>query len=218
MYLCIIPSLLLIAVLLQYGLAVSRAVRMAVVVLAALSVLTATWSSLHEIRGLQVYNVSVPERLWSSLERSPPNLQAWCGSANPLTRGLCFLPDDDRIQTIGFMESHTSPGQRLYVGLTRHDRIFANDNIIYFAAERLPATKWSHLDPDLQSTYPIQAQMVRELEMNAPPYIVLDSEFDQLYEPNDSSRSSGVTLLDNYIRRNYQPVKTFGVMSVWQRR
>ena len=80
--------------------------------------------------------------------------------------------------------------------MTKHDRIFANDNIIYFGAQRPPATKWSHFDPGLQNNYEIQVEMVHELEINAPPYIVLDSEFEHVREPNESSRSSGITLLD----------------------
>ena len=50
-----------------------------------------------------------------------------------------------------------------------------------------------------------------------PPYIVLDSEFDHYREPNESSRSSGVTLLDDYIHKAYQPTQSFGSMSIWQR-
>jgi hypothetical protein len=102
--------------------------------------------------------------------------------------------------------------------LTRHDKIFAADNITYFATQRLPATRWSELDPDLESRYDVQTQMVDEFERNVPPYIVLDSEFAEEDEPNDSSRSSGVTLLDDYIRDKYQQVASFGLMSVWQRR
>jgi hypothetical protein len=55
-----------------------------------------------------------------------------------------------------------------------------------------------------------------KLEVNAPPYIVLDSEYDLVREPNDSSKSSGVTLLDDYIHSKYQPIRTFGDLSVWQ--
>jgi hypothetical protein len=58
--------------------------------------------------------------------------------------------------------------------------------------------------------------MVHELEVNAPPYIVLDSEYDLVREPNDSSKSTGVTLLDDYIHSKYQPIRTFGDLSVWQ--
>ena len=64
-----------------------------------------------------------------------------------------------------------------------------NDNYTYFATQRLPATKWSHFDPHLQNTYEIQSEMIAELDANAPPYIVADSEFDKVYEPNDGSKA-----------------------------
>jgi hypothetical protein len=95
--------------------------------------------------------------------------------------------------------------------------VYANDNLIYFATQRLPVTRWSHFDPDLQNTYDIQAQMIQEIERNPPPYIVLDSEFDLMREPNGSARSSGVYLLDGYLHDHYRPSKTFGIMSIWQR-
>jgi hypothetical protein len=183
------------------------------------SFLPAASLAFHETKGFHINHLSVPEYIFAAVRGVLPQAQAsWCQSGNPLTRGLCFLPEIDRVRTIDFIESHTSPDQRLYVGLTRHDKIFAADNITYFATQRLPATRWSELDPDLESRYDIQTQMVDEFERNAPPYIVLDSEFAREHEPNDSSRSSGVTLLDDYIRDKYQQVASFGLMSVWQRR
>jgi hypothetical protein len=46
---------------------------------------------------------------------------------------------------------------------------------------------------------------------------VLDSEFDLVREPNDSSKSTGVILLDEYLQTKYQHIETFGAMSIWQR-
>jgi hypothetical protein len=216
--LCIVPSLLLIAVLFEHRLTFPRPLRISVLCLVVLSVVAATWSALHQARFLQVHHSSVPEALVSSARGTVPEAEtAWCKLRNPLTIGFCFLPERDRVQTIEFIDSHTTPDQKLYVGLTRHDRIFANENLIYFASQRLPATKWSHFDPGLQNTYEIQKEMAHELAANAPPYIVLDSEFDSTREPNESSRSTGVTLLDEYIRNKYRLVQTFGIMSVWQR-
>jgi hypothetical protein len=217
LFLAIIPSLLLLAVLFQHRSSFPGPVRVAVMSLISLSLLTAGWSTLHEVRLFYVKHLSVPERMLSSARRDSPETQtAWCKAANPLTRGFCFLPEDERVQTIEFIDSHTTPDQRLYVGTTKHDRIYANDNLIYFASQRLPATMWSHFDPGLQNSYDIQTQMVHELEVNAPPYIVLDSEYDLVREPNDSSKSTGVTLLDDYIHSKYQPIRTFGDLSVWQ--
>jgi len=218
MYLAIIPSLLLAAALFQDRFAFPRRVRISIMFVVWLSLLSPAWCSLREIKGLYVEHCSLPESVWSAARRTAPAIKTtWCRTTNPATRGLCFLPDDDRIQTVEFIDNHTRPDQKLFVGLTHHDKIFANDNLIYFASHRLPATRWSHFDPDLQNRPDIQAQIVQELEVNIPPYVVLDSEFDQTYEPNDSSRSSGVTLLDEYLRKNYQYTQTFGRMSIWQR-
>jgi hypothetical protein len=216
--LAVIPSLLLIAVLFEHRLSFPRPARIAIGSLMFLSFVAAAWSSLHEMSMEHAEHLSVAEWALSSATNSQPETSvAWCQFASPLTRGFCFLPEDDRIRAIEFISSHTVPGQSLYSGLKHHDRIFANDNLIYFATQRLPATHWSHLDPGLQTSYETQTQMITELERNAPPYIVLDSEFDLTREPNDSAKSSGVTLLDDYIRDRYQPAETFGIMSIRRR-
>jgi hypothetical protein len=219
MYLAIIPSLLLVAVLFQHRSTFARPIRISISCLLALSLVPAAWSALHQVRLDDLWHLSVAQRMFALTRNVRPEAEtAWCKTPNPLTRGLCFLPEDDRMHAIEFINDHTRPGQTLYSGLNHHDRVFANDNLIYFATQRMPATRWSHFDPDLQNRYDIQTQMVHELERNAPPYIVLDAEFDLVREPNDSSKSSGVTLLDDYIHEKYQPEETFGTMSVWQRR
>jgi hypothetical protein len=145
------------------------------------------------------------------------NLTKWCNVPNPLHIGLCFLVDIDHIQAITFITDHTNTTDRLFVGVPRHDKIYANDNLTYFATQRMPATRWHHFDPDLQSRADVQSEMIREFNSTSLPYILIDSEFDSIHEPNDSSKSSGVTLLDDYIGKNYRPVKSFGEISVWQR-
>jgi hypothetical protein len=213
MYLAIIPSLLLMAVLFQRQSVFPSAVRIFIACLMGLSLVPAAWSALHELRleYLQ-HSFLFTRKPYSTMQTE------WCKTTNSLTTGICFLPEDERIQAIEFINSHTQPGQPLYSGLGHHDRVFANDNLIYFATQRMPATRWSHFDPDLQNRYDTQAQMVHELKGNPPPYIELDSEFDQVREPNDSSLSSGITLLDDYIHDQYEPSETFGTLSIWQRR
>src|ERR1700722_13958540 len=172
MYLAIIPSLLLIAVLFQHRSAFSRPVRVAISWLLWLSAVPATWSALHEVRLEYLQQSS----LVSLTQNTPAERTAWCKMTNPLTEGYCFLPETDRMRAIEFIRSHTRPGQPLYAGLSHHDRVVANDNLIYFATQRLPATHWSHFDPDLQNRLDIQTRMVDELEQKAPPYVVLDCE------------------------------------------
>ena len=40
------------------------------------------------------------------------------------------------------------------------------------------------------------------------------AEWDDFAEPNESVVSSGVTLLDDFIRAHYRPVRTFGAITV----
>ena len=219
MYLAIVPSIVLIAVLFVNRFAFSLVIRVSIICLTCLSLLSAASAAFHQAKDLRLAHLSVAEYFSSSVRGVPLEPEAnWCKTNNSLTMRLCFLPENQSVRTIEFISSHTTPDQRLYVGLIKHDRIFANDNIIYFATQRLPATRWSELDPDLESRYDIQTQMVHEFEMNSPPYIVIDSEFATIQEPNDSSRSSGVTLLDEYIHERYEQIEAFGQMSIWQRK
>lgn len=218
LYLAIIPSVLILAGLFQRRFIFPRPARISVVLFIVLSLSSAVWGSFREALHTREDGSSIPGNIVSSIRGTTPEIRTtWCKVATPLTRGLCFLPDDDHIRVIEFINSHTMPDQRLFVGASRHDRIFANDNLIYFATQRLPATKWSHFDPDLTNRYDIQVEMVRDLETTRPPYIVLDSEYEQALEPNDSSKSSGVLLLDEYIHSRYRHLETLGEMSVWQR-
>jgi len=218
MYLSILPSIVLIAVLYEYRKTFSRPLSLA---FGCMFVLSLAFPALEVMRGVRTLH---KQHTWASealLDETrgtlPPALQAWCHDPNPVTKGFCFLPTIDRIDAIEFIRSHTTPDQTLYVGTFRHDKIYTNDNITYFATQRMPATHWSDFNPLLQNRADIQAKMIQELEVNKPPYVVLDSEFDDNAEPNDSSKSSGVMLLDDYIRSHYRWVQATGVMSIWQR-
>lgn len=89
-----------------------------------------------------------------------------------------------------------------------------NDNVTYFAAGRLPGTHWHHFDPGLQTEADIQANIIDELEAGAVRYIVLNSEWNDVSEANDSSKSSHVFLLDDYTRAHYRKVRDFGSLQV----
>lgn len=219
MYPSIILSLLLAGALFHRRFCFPRGMQFAIVSVIWLFFIAAGWSALQQFSVMYVMHSSLAEHLWSSARGTTSPIRAtWCRTRSVATRGLCFLPEDDRIQAIEFISSHTRPDQTLFVGLPRHDRIWGNDNFTYFASQRLPATRWSQYEPDLQDSYDIQRQMIHELEETTPPYVVLDSEFEgHQPEPNDSSRSTGVTVLDEYIRKTYRHTQSYGTMSIWQR-
>jgi hypothetical protein len=121
--------------------------------------------------------------------------------------------EPDRVEVTRFLIQNTTPGERIFVGLTRHDKIYANDTLTYFAAARLPATRWHHFDPGLQTRADVQSDIVAELQARELRYIVL-LEWEDVMEPNDSAKSSGVRVLDDYIRQHYRPIKSYGGLSI----
>jgi hypothetical protein len=219
LYLATIPSLFLIAILFQRRFNFRNPLPVIISILAFLSLLAPFWLSLKEIKGVGVNRLAFSPGLFSPLrDKMPLAKETWCKMPSPATRGLCFIPRDSDIHVAEFIDANTTPDDRLFVGLRKHDRIMGNDIALYFFADRLPATRWAHFDPDLQTRADIQQQIISELTLAKPPYIILDSEDEGSYnEPNDSSKSSGVFLLDNYIQENYRLIQTFDNLFIWQR-
>jgi hypothetical protein len=114
---------------------------------------------------------------------------------------------DPKYAAVGqFLNQHTSKPDRIFVGLNRHDKTFANPIGVYVAAGRLPATHWHQFDPGLQNRADIQKEIIADLRKYQTDWIVRDSSFSKTDEPNESSNSSGVLLLDRFIADRYRPV------------
>jgi hypothetical protein len=131
-----------------------------------------------------------------------------------LERMRCFYLKPDEVHAIEYVEAHTTPSDTIYVGAGRHDKLLQNDLVFYFVSERMSGTKWHDLHPGIQTTQEIQAEMIADLKRTGTTYVVLDSSFDDWIEPNQSRFSSGVRLLDDYIRQNYSQVASFGPISI----
>jgi hypothetical protein len=65
------------------------------------------------------------------------------------------------------------------------------------------------LDPGVVTTEKVQDEIINDLRKNNVEYIVL-RQMPLLNEPNKSSVSSGIHLLDNYIRQNYAVAVQYG--------
>lgn len=111
----------------------------------------------------------------------------------------------------------SQPDERVLVATGRHDKVFANNVSLYFLAQRLPGTRWHQYDPGIQTTEKIQREMIRDLESFDVKWVVVDSRWDNVREPNKSAESSGIFLLDEYLQRNYRPVDRFGTIEIRQR-
>jgi hypothetical protein len=126
--------------------------------------------------------------------------------------------ESERQAALRYVVSHSSDFDRLFVGLTRHDKLVMNDVSAYFLSRRIPATKWHQFDPGLQTSARIQLEMIRDLQEHKPKLVWIESSFDWIVEPNDSALSSGVTALDDYLRSRYEPAAGFGTIHILKRR
>ncbi len=132
-------------------------------------------------------------------------------------RGIAHPERERYEEALAHVRDVVPPGERIFVGNGRHDRIYINDVMFYFLSGRGSATRYHELHPGLATTAGVQREIVRELEAHRVGHVVLNDR-SHPPEPNASSRSSGVHLLDEYLRREFVPVRTFGTHAVWRRR
>ena len=140
-----------------------------------------------------------------------------CTTQPELHNIRCFFLDRDRERAASLVAARTKPGERVFVGLGRHDKIHINDVVSYFAMDRMPATRWHHFDSGLQTSERIQREIVAELESQRVRFAILETTWDGIAEPNGSGRSSGVKVLDEYLRGAYSAVAQFGEIYVLER-
>jgi len=145
------------------------------------------------------------KRVWDDARHYPPWQR---GSELAAARGIA--PDSgDQEAAAHYIQAHTLPGTPVFVGNLRHDRIFINDCMFNFIAERSCPTAYSELHPGVATTWPVQEQIIRDLKERDVRWVVLwDAPLPD--EGNESARSSGVSALDEYLRSKYARVAAFG--------
>ncbi len=104
----------------------------------------------------------------------------------------------------------------VFIGLQRHDLVEANDVSLYFLAERPIPTRYHQFDPGVTDTFPVQLEIIEGLERHDVRWLVL-VDWPQPREPNGSARSTGVSVLDEYIRQRYRLERTARSYQLWSR-
>jgi|GEM_PF-3258118 len=96
-----------------------------------------------------------------------------------------------------------------------HSRLFANDAMIYFLSNRRPATRWMEMEPGLTNTVDGQREVMTELDRAQAKVVIQWNYLSK--EPNGTSVSNGVHLLDDYIANRYVLSRRFGDYVVLRR-
>jgi hypothetical protein len=182
--------------------------------LAPLFVFTLLWCYTDLTEAARNVVWAVDPASWRQPAAPVPPAAGTCRMPAGLERLACFRVDPAEAETVRYIQQRTTPDDPVFVGLSRHDKVFISDVMFYFAVNRPSATKWYETNSGLQTTEPIQREMIHELEQTKPKLIVIEDIWADWREPNESAISSGVTLLDDYIHRAFEPVASFGVNTV----
>lgn len=157
-----------------------------------------------------------------NIENTNRSLIGWLANPAPLERSCTTLENlspvliPAKYQAVAnFVKDHSKASERIFVGLQRHDKIFINSVFLYYLTDRQPGTHWHHFDPGLQTREDVQRLMIADLEKNSVRWVIRESSFDSIVEPNGSAESSGVHLLDNYLLENFRPVARMDTVEVW---
>lgn len=156
----------------------------------------------------------MPLRAGSSYVKGFVNWAHWPS----LPRAGFVYVEPDQARAVQFVQGRVPAGQPIFVGNVRHDRIVENDVSFYFLADRPAATKYHELHPGVATTLPIQQAIVLEMRSAGVRCVVLYAGFEDRPEPNESAVSSGIHLLDQFIRSEYQTVQQFGAYEILEAR
>lgn len=106
----------------------------------------------------------------------------------------------------------TRPGEPIFVTDPRTDRVTAGDPLLYVITGHPNATRYDVMQPGVVTTAPVQREIVGALERAHTRIVVrwLDPRAERS-EANGSARSSGVHILDDYLRAHYRPIARYGV-------
>src|SRR5262249_7369181 len=125
----------------------------------------------------------------------------------PGARGAGIYPDipfGSQYRRIVFaIQQLVPPEGRFFSRTPPHDVFLTNDVMLYFLSERDAGTYYWCLDAGVTTSEPVQREMVRELEANHVPAVVL-YQIARNNEGNEGARSSGVKLLDDYLATHYR--------------
>ncbi len=109
----------------------------------------------------------------------------------------------------------TSPREPIFVANPRFDLVQAGDPLLYVILDHPNVTRYDVMQPGVVTTASVQREIVASLQRSRTRVVIrwLDPRASQI-EPNGSGRSSGVHILDRYLRTDFHPVAQYGVYQV----
>jgi len=117
------------------------------------------------------------------------------------------------------IHARVPPGEPIYVAPRRSDLVTAGNPLLYVLAGRPNPTRYDIQAPGVITSEPVQRELVSDLRRARPRVVVRDtSPVTAAREPNAAGRSSGVTLLDDYLSSAYGTAERHGPLVILTRR
>jgi hypothetical protein len=117
---------------------------------------------------------------------------------------------------IRYIRDQTSEDDRIYSGVSDHSKLHSNDSLLYFLTRRLPADRFVELDPGIANTPSGQQEIKDALDSLSVPMVVRASL--DYHEPNLTSSSNGVFVLDDFISVHYAETASIGSYTLLRRK
>ncbi len=118
---------------------------------------------------------------------------------------------------VPYVRGLTPHGGPVFVAVPRYDRVHVGDPLLNVILRRPNPTRYDVVQPGIVTRATVQREMIRELA-DTNVVVVWHDPRATATEPNGSSRSSGVTVLQRYLAQRFRPVRRFGDYEVLRRR
>ncbi|MGH2825076.1 MAG: hypothetical protein ACRDLY_19055, partial [Thermoleophilaceae bacterium] len=122
-------------------------------------------------------------------------------------------------RAVRYVRRRVPADEPIYVGTRRSDLVTSGHPLFYVLADRPNPTRYDIQTPGVVTSAPVQREIVRDLERTRTPLVVRwTAPITAAPEPNRAGESSGVTVLDRYLRRAYRPEERYGPFVILSRR
>jgi hypothetical protein len=137
--------------------------------------------------------------------------------------GLDRIATTDRATSTADAREQVEPlrdfagGRSVFVAPPRFDQVTVGNPLLYVLLGKDNPTRYDVMQPGVVTTREVQEEIRDDLEGARPRLLVRWLDPRTRPEANGSGESSGVTLLDDYLRATYRRVARFGAYEVHER-
>lgn len=126
------------------------------------------------------------------------------GTEQPKAAWLSVYPDVAELDAVRYIRGVTKSDEPIFVGVRDHSKVFMNDLRIYWLSSRPIGVRTFQLESGIATEAEVQREIIADLKQNHVQWLIIDRRPEAGDETFIRRGYVGSTLLDNYIRVNFQ--------------